>query len=106
MSTRYRIVTLDRDRYGVEKCHTEIVRWTGKRQDKWWRCSDTELIGTRPYQYLQDVSLDFKTEKEAEQWIKKEIDYNASAEAKQRQHQAFIDANPPREVPPYRWLDR
>ena len=100
MTTRYRIVTLDKDRYGVEECYTQIVRWTGKRHDKWKRCYEMKQI----YGGFCNFPVFLNTEKEAEQWIKDKIDAEAKAENAELRKQAFIDANPPREVPPYRWL--
>lgn len=89
-----------------------------------WKLSESypyntyEWVVEKGYQYGKEVvdnsgkmvwlpgynyNLRFKTEKEAEEYIRKELDRQTTARRKELEKQMWLEANPPREVPPYKY---
>lgn len=106
MTTRYRIVAIDEGRFSVDQSQRCAINagWFGPSHEKWSWCMEPKTFGNPPNEWITGARVIFKDEAEAEQWIKGKLDADAAYEASQARKQAFIDAHPPREVPPYRHL--
>lgn len=111
--TKYRIRCIGIDKFTVE--HSTLAQTVPRglfrkeqkvEREYWDSCKEyikygrgtLDAFSAGPYQ------VEFKTEKEAEEYIAKQIEKSLEYEKKKAEKQSFIDAHPPREVPPYKFL--
>ena len=107
---KYRIVAKDVDKFAVEylgytRTWTE-KRWFGLAQEEyeeeiWLDCCTVKTAISKSY----ITTVEFKTEKECEAYIAERIQRDEEQEEKDRKKEEFVKANPPREVPPYKYFD-
>ena len=107
---KYRIVAKDVDEFEVQYLgYTNVwtkERWFGMVQEEykeeiWLDCYTMKTIGSQSYMN----TVEFKTEKECEAYIAERIQRDEEQEEKDRKKEEFVKANPPREVPPYKYFD-
>lgn len=91
---RYRIKPENENLYFVES----YFPYSGWRTCEEFR--DNSVLGYNPY------FVKFSTEKECEEWIKEKMDQAEKERIRKEKEKAFQEANPPREVPPYRYATK
>lgn len=99
LTPRYRIKPESKNKYYVERLYGGT---------RWDTCQEPGTKEEKLHNHTRlyfCTHVFFPTEKEAEKWIKNKMDLFYKMQAEEREREEFQKANPPREVPPYKYLE-